>query len=111
MSEPKSIAHVVLLQSGPDEPVSNDPLLESLVDRLANLATTHGAVAEHAGRNRAPESFTGGFSHGFVATFPDVAALDSYLRAPAHDGLVLEMNSLHLGALVLDLIVREKEAP
>jgi hypothetical protein len=95
------IAHVVLLKIKADVP---QDVLERLNQALAALQTDiPGLVDYRWGVNVSPENLDHGFEHGFIMTFEDVAARDTYLPHPQHREVAALIGSLCEDVLVFDM--------
>jgi len=65
-----------------------DKVLDSLLDLSENLPGIEDYVA---GTNNSPEGLNEGLTHGFVMTFTDAAARDTYLTHPEHERIKTEV--------------------
>ena len=59
-----------------------DQVFSELMDVSENITGIEDYVS---GQNSSPEGLDQGFTHGFVMTFADATARDSYLKHPDHE--------------------------
>ncbi len=101
------ILHCVFLRLKASLPAAEK---QSIFDDLVALKTKlPGIVAISFGPNVSPEGLSGGFRDGFVVTFDDAAARDTYLSDPDHvavgDRIVAACDGGLAGLLVFDMEV------
>jgi hypothetical protein len=76
------VQHIGMLQF---KPGTSDAQVTGILQDLVRLKeSVPGLVSFCAGPNHSPEGLDQGFTHGFIATFKDKAARDTYLDHPAH---------------------------
>lgn len=76
------IVHVVLLEWAPDTP---NLVKDSASEMIRGFSRKiEGIVSVVEGGSVSPEGLEGGLDYGFVITFVDAAARDSYLPHPVH---------------------------
>lgn len=76
------IQHVVMLSLQPDVPPADLARIMAGLDRLRDVLS--GFVAFQHGPNRDFEAKSPGYSYGFVCTFADKEALQTYADHPEH---------------------------
>ena len=65
---------------------TSDSVIRQALDDLRRLAKVIPGISQFSiGRNNSPEGLADGLTHGFVMTFQDAAARDTYLRHPEHE--------------------------
>ncbi|MCO5731042.1 Dabb family protein [Rhizobium sp. SSA_523] len=101
------ILHCVFLRLKASLPATEK---QSIYEDLARLQTViPGIVSIKTGPNVSPEGLSGGFREGFVVTFEDATARDTYLAHPDHtsvgDRIVAACDGGLAGLLVFDLEV------
>jgi len=78
----RPVTHVVLVSwksgRGPAVEQAIRPAIRAFADTIAGI----GSVVE--GHSSSPEGLEGGHDYGFVVTFDDERARDSYLTDPTH---------------------------
>jgi hypothetical protein len=78
----KKIRHIVLITFKPGKA----PRMAELTAALAGLRkVVPGFEAIEGGAYSSPEGLNQGYTHGFIMTFADAAARDSYLNHPEHE--------------------------
>jgi quinol monooxygenase YgiN len=76
------VHHIGMLQF---KPGTSEAQVTEVLKGLARLKeSVPGIVNFSSGKNHSPEGLDQGFTHGFIATFKDKAARDTYLDHPAH---------------------------
>jgi hypothetical protein len=80
MSKVKHIA-LVKFKEGTSEEQINE-VFDALLDITENIEGVEDYVS---GPNSSPESLNKGYTHGFIVTFHDAAARDTYLSHPEHE--------------------------
>jgi len=59
--------------------------IDDLFNQLLDLSESVEGIEDYvSGPNSSPEGLNQGFTHGFVMTFTDAAARDTYLSHPEH---------------------------
>jgi len=97
------IDHIVLLRW---QPGASEAAREAAATALAALPSkVSGIVRYTAGAQSSPEGKSHGYDWGFVMTFTDAAARDTYLPHPEHQRVVAEM----LAPIVADVLAFEFE--
>ncbi len=77
------IKHVVLVKF--KEGTSTEQI-DQLFNELLELTESFPGIEDYvAGANISTEGLSGGYTHGLVMTFRDVAARDEYLPHPEHE--------------------------
>jgi hypothetical protein len=79
-----------------------DKVLDTLLEMTENLPGIEDYVA---GNNNSPEGLNDGLTHGFVMTFSDSAARDTYLSHPEHERVKKEVLPYINRVLVFDFEV------
>ncbi len=81
-SNPK-VKHVALLKF--KEGTSQEQI-DDIFNQLMDLSENVPGIEDYvAGPNNSPEGLSEGFTHGFVMTFHDAAARDTYLTNADHE--------------------------
>lgn len=69
--------------------------IEKCFDELLDITESIPGIEDYvAGPNSSPEGMNHGYTHGFIITFENAAARDSYLTHPEHErvkGLILPL--------------------
>lgn len=79
--------------------VSEQERLESVQSFKALVGHINGLISIEAGPNKDFEQKSGDFSHGFVASFENEAALQDYATHPEHQRLGKELVALCNGGV------------
>ena len=91
------VKHVVLMR------FRTDAIPSAIDEVFADLATLKdsipGMIDFSGGPYSSPEGLNKGFTHGFVMTFADAAARDSYLPHPEHEKVKIKIVSLLEGGI------------
>ena len=94
--------HVVLFQfkstATPDQVVAIESAFRALPSQISTVQ------AFEWGTNVSPEGLADGFTHCFLVTFADRAALDVYLPHPAHQAFIELLKPQLEKALVVDFV-------
>ena len=77
MARVKHIALVKFKQGTTEEQIAK--IFDEILDMTESIPEIEDYVA---GPNSSPEGLTQGYTHGFIMTFKDAAARDSYLANP-----------------------------
>ncbi len=77
------IQHIVLLKFKPEVTAEKIAELFALLAELQHLIP--GITYYAGGANSSPEELNQGYTHGFMMTFENVAARDTYLPHPEHE--------------------------
>jgi hypothetical protein len=65
---------------------TTNEFIRRTIDELHRLVQVIPGIANFSiGTNSSPEGLGNGLTHGFVMTFPDAFARDSYLAHPEHE--------------------------
>lgn len=97
------VKHVALIKFKEATAQENvDRVFEQILDLTENVPGIEDYVA---GTNNSPESLNDGFTHGFVMTFSDAGARDSYLSHPEHERVKTEVMPYIDRVLVFDFEV------
>lgn len=86
MSKVKHVALFKFKEGTAQEQI--DKVLEVLLDLTESVPGIEDYVA---GLNNSPEGLNDGLTHGFVMTFTDAAARDTYLTHPEHERVKTEV--------------------
>jgi hypothetical protein len=77
------VQHIALFRF---KPGASADFVQRTSDDLRHLAQViPGITSFSIGTNNSPEGLADGLTHGFVMTFKDAAARDSYLPHPEHE--------------------------
>jgi hypothetical protein len=100
----KLVRHVLLLAIAPATPPDRLAAIEAAMTKLPSQVPD--VVAGESGRDVTGGARTQGYTHAFVLTFRDAAAIERYRSHPAHEAFV-ELTRPHLvkPPLVLDYVV------
>ena len=80
MSKVKHIGLIKFKQGTSQEQI--DQVFSELMDVSESITGIEDYVS---GQNSSPEGLSQGYTHGFVMTFADAAARDTYLTHPEHE--------------------------
>jgi len=79
-----------------------DQVFSDLMDVSENITGIEDYVS---GQNSSPEGLDQGYTHGFVMTFADATARDSYLKHPDHERFKSAALPLVESVVILDFEV------
>ena len=97
------IKHIALIKFKPE---TSEDQVAKVFDELMDLSESIPGIEDYvAGANNSPEGFNQGFTHGFVMTFTDPAARDSYLTHPDHEKVKSSVLPFVEAVLVFDFEV------
>ena len=94
------IQHIVLLKFKLEVTAEKIAELFGLLAKLQHLIP--GIAYYVGGSNSSPEELNQGYTHGFMMTFENVAARDTYLPHPEHERVKDELLKCIDGSLVFD---------
>ncbi len=79
------VKHIALLKFKPE---TTEEQIQSLFDSIMDLSEIVPGVEDYvAGANNSPEGLNQDLTHGFIMTFQDAQARDTYLPHPEHEKL------------------------
>ncbi|MEP6662939.1 MAG: Dabb family protein [Verrucomicrobiota bacterium] len=97
------VKHIGLLKFKPE---TSEEQINDLFDQLLDLTETIEGIEDYvSGPNTSPENLAQGFTHGFIMTFTDAAARDTYLPHPEHEKFKTNAVPLVESIAVLDFEV------
>jgi hypothetical protein len=97
------VKHIALLKFKDGTPVER---IQEAFDQILDITETIPGIEDYvSGPNSSPEGLNQGYTHGFIMTFADAAARDSYLPHPEHERVKALLMPLLDSLLVFDFEV------